>query len=90
MSSIRGESYTLDTTGEVIADGGMAGTSSPNEVLVRVTSGDILIGGAEADALFPVGIADGAIPINLTAGDELWAKGDGGAATVKVFRTKGA
>lgn len=84
-----GATYTLDTTGEVIATGVGGNAQSPNEVLVKVTSGTALLGGESADALFPLAADDGIIPINMKAGDQLFAKGDGAAATVKVFRTKG-
>ena len=88
MSSIRGESYTLDSTGEVVATGDGATANAPNEVLIKVTAGTALIGGASADALFPVTSDDGVIPINLTAGDDLYAKSTAGA-TFLLFRTKG-
>lgn len=83
--AVRGNSFTLDTTGEIIAYGeGRA--DHPNRVKINVTSGIILVGGAAADAVLPFADTDGFLDYELVEGINLWAKAS--AATVAITLTE--
>lgn len=81
-----GTTATVDTTGEILARSA-GGAAAPNEVLVKVTAGTLLVGGATGDALVPITDSDGFVPFNLGAGDVLFGKTASSTATVFVIQS---
>ena len=69
-------SFTLSGTPTLIANG----TGGPHELYLRCTAGtDVVIGGSDADCLYPVKTTDteGTEVCIETNGEEIWADGTG-------------
>ena len=60
------------------------GTGGPHCAVVRCTSGtDVVIGGSDADCLYPVKTTDAeGVELEINLGEEVWA---GGTGTVVVL-----
>jgi len=82
-----GSTATIDTTGEILARSA-GDASAPNEVLVKVTAGTLLVGGLTGDAVVPITASDGFVPFNILSGEQLYGKTSSSTATVFVIQSQ--
>jgi hypothetical protein len=81
------DKFTLSTTPELIAKGGVKG--NPTQVWLTAASAIIFIGGPTVTAAdgFPVQVTTITGPFNLGPGDDLWAVASAATPTVNVLST---